>query len=944
MRKSSEPSPVRPVALIVPHTHWDREWRYPIWKNRVLLGHFMAELLALLEGDPAYASFVLDGQCIAIEDHLGIHPEDAPRIEALVRAGKLRIGPWYSLPDLYPLDGECLLRNILLGKRFADRFGGHLGVGYNSFGWGQTAQFPQIYAGFGIDFIIAAKRVSAERAPYCEYWWEAPDGTRVLTTRLGKDARANGFFQMYLPVRHGMAYLSDAYRWEWGQSGAVLHRADAACCDDDYFRVDHGHGYHPEMVKPAVQAAWDGMNETLVPDFRLIMCGSDFTGPLPVLTRLVNDAAAALPDIEFRMGTLEEYAAELHRRLDKGKVPVVRGELRDGPASGVSANALATRIHIKQLNKKAENALIRRAEPLAAALALLGTPWPDALLKAAWKHLLGAHPHDSINGVTQDKTADDTMHRIAQALEIADVVFEECATALVAKLDYGNFAADDQLLLVINPRPEPTREIVKVAVDTPAERLVWETGFAEADGTPLDSQFISRRERTCPVEDMEARPWPFYHDRHLVHLDTGVIPAGGYKLVRVTHRKHFNRRTEWWPEARVSTGHDLAATPTLMESEFLRVVVRPDGTFDLTDKERGRVLPGLHWFEDTGDTGDYWAYYPPHENRTYTSRGLPARVWLEDNGPLLATIAIEIVMAVPARALIPENAVRGESRRVEETVPLRIVSRLTLKRGQRRLDIRTTVHNTAEDHRLRVMFPTGIATDHADSAGHFTVDRRPNIPPRDAEGAFWPEMQTLPQQMFVDVSDGATGFAIVNNCLTEYQLLTDEPRTLALTLFRAMRNRICTEWRSSGHFPQQKGGQCLRTLEYEYALYPHGGDWRQGSVYGEAMALNAPPAVFQISPHPQNTAELPPSASLFAIDGPLVLSCFKKAEGRDSFILRLFNPAPESATATIGLPGPVRAAWLTNLDEQRLEVLAPGRDTLAVAVGPSKIITIELLP
>ncbi len=493
MNEFSAQLPAKPVALIVPHTHWDREWRYPLWKNRGLLERFMRDLLGQLEADPGYACFVLDGQCIVIEDHLEVHPEDSPRIAALVRAGRLRIGPWYSLPDLYPLDGECLLRNILLGKRFADRFGGHLRVGYNSFGWGQTAQFPQIYAGFGIDFIIAAKRVSAGRAPHCEYWWEAPDGTRVLTTRLGKDARANGFFQLYLPVRHGMPYLSDAYRWEWGKTGAAIHRADVAHCDDDYFRMDAACGYHADMVRDAVRAAWDGMDETLVPAFRLIMCGSDFSGPLPVLTRLVKDAAAALPEIEFRMGTLEEYADELHHRLDKSRLPVVRGELRDGPASGVSANALATRIHLKQLNKRAENALIRRAEPLAAALFLLGLAWPDGLLRAAWRHLLGAHPHDSINGVTQDKTADDTAHRLAQALEIAEVVFENSVAALAARIDYTGFDPAGQLLLVVNPRPEPAREVLKVAVDTPAEAAVWETGFAEADGT-------------APVRSMTLRP------------------------------------------------------------------------------------------------------------------------------------------------------------------------------------------------------------------------------------------------------------------------------------------------------------------------------------------------------------------------------------------------------------------------------------------------------
>ena len=108
------------------------------------------------------------------------------------------------------------------------------------------------------------------------------------------------------------------------------------------------------------------------------------------------------------------------------------------------------------------------------------------------------------------------------------------------------------------------------------------------------------------------------------------------------------------------------------------------------------------------------------------------------------------------------------------------------------------------------------------------------------------------------------GRALVNR---NDELLDDDRHTLAVTLFRAMRNRICTEWRSSGNFPLQNGGQCLRTLEYEYAVYPHTGDWRKGNVYAEAMALNAPPAVFQCSPNPSSAADLPPAASFFAVEG-----------------------------------------------------------------------------
>ena len=92
-------------AFIVPHTHWDREWRYPIWQNRMLLVQFFDELFRILEHDENYRCFVLDGQSIAVEDYLEVRPCDTERVKKYVSEGRIVIGPWYTLPDLYPLDG-----------------------------------------------------------------------------------------------------------------------------------------------------------------------------------------------------------------------------------------------------------------------------------------------------------------------------------------------------------------------------------------------------------------------------------------------------------------------------------------------------------------------------------------------------------------------------------------------------------------------------------------------------------------------------------------------------------------------------------------------------------------------------------------------------------------------------------------------------------------------
>src|SRR6187551_3599568 len=59
---------------IVPHTHWDREWYAPFQTYRAQLVHLLDDLLDLLEGDPSYRRFLLDGQTSVLDDYLEVRP------------------------------------------------------------------------------------------------------------------------------------------------------------------------------------------------------------------------------------------------------------------------------------------------------------------------------------------------------------------------------------------------------------------------------------------------------------------------------------------------------------------------------------------------------------------------------------------------------------------------------------------------------------------------------------------------------------------------------------------------------------------------------------------------------------------------------------------------------------------------------------------------------
>lgn len=931
------------TAYIVPHTHWDREWRYPIWKNRVLLIEFMEELLDTLDTDPDYRSFLLDGQAAPIEDYLEVAPHDRERVAKHIRDGRIAVGPWFSLPDLYPVDGECLVRNLLAGTRLASQFGEPMLIGYNSFGWGQTAQFPQIYAGFGINFIICAKRVSKERAPESEFLWEGPDGTRILTTRLGEHARANFYFHAHLYAKYGVNCMSGEFRYDPAASGTAMHDARAERSEDDFFMIDAKHGYSPERLHKGAIDAWDATDATVLKDHRLFLNGTDFSTPHPNLTQMVRDLNAQSPDTKFLHERLDAYVQACHEHIDTASLRVIHGELRDGPACDCSGNALSSRIYLKQLNKQAQNAVMRKAEPLAAALALAGGSYPRGLLDVAWKHMLRSHAHDSINGVTQDKTANDVEYRLNQALEIGQVVYDKMVASVLGELDLSACNDDDQVLVIFNPLSRPRREIVHACLCTPGTEGVWSVDAADFAGNALPVQELARSEKSYPVHDVQARPWPYHADRHLLLVDPGEIPAGGYKAIRFSPKSHFQRDHHYWLEMRRSDGQFLSPADNTLENEYLRVAISANGTLSLTDKASGRTYDGLHYFEDGGDVGNYWAFYPPYRDQIFNTLGSQPRIWLEENGALSATFGIEHRLLLPAFAHEPQCGVRGDSRRSDETKELVITSRVTLRKGAKRVDIRTELDNTVRNHRLRVAFPTGIQAENVATSGHFTVDERPRVPAKNANGEYWPEMQTLPTQHFVDLSKDGHGLALLHTGMTEYEATDDDTATLRMTLFRAMGNMIVTWWEAVGVFPDQDGSQLQRKLTFDYALYPHQGDWAQAEVYAQAEALNAPLAPFQLSAH-QQTGTLPAEASFYAVEpNNLVVSAFKQAQDRETCILRVFNPTSEPIRGVIRIKALLKAAYLTDLNETRGNELAL-QDASAVPIeaAPGQIVTIEL--
>ena len=137
----------------------------------------MDKLLDILEKDPDYTNFTLDGQVIPLEDYLEVRPEKKEEIKRYVKEKRLSIGPSYVLPDEFLISGESLIRNLLIGHQISKKYGRVMKAGYIPDPFGHIAQLPQILKGFELPSIIFQRGFGDEfetQKLNMEFLWKAP--------------------------------------------------------------------------------------------------------------------------------------------------------------------------------------------------------------------------------------------------------------------------------------------------------------------------------------------------------------------------------------------------------------------------------------------------------------------------------------------------------------------------------------------------------------------------------------------------------------------------------------------------------------------------------------------------------------------------------------------------------------------------------------------------
>ena len=168
-------------VIVVPHTHWDREWYAPFQVYRRALVGVLADLLDRFDADPSAPAFTFDGQTAPLEDYLEVVPHDEARVRRYVEAGRLIVGPSYVQADQFLVSGEAFIRNFLAGLALAARFGPAMRLGYFPDTFGHVAQLPQLLRGFGFESVIFSRGMGDQGKHLgSEFIWRAPDGSEVL--------------------------------------------------------------------------------------------------------------------------------------------------------------------------------------------------------------------------------------------------------------------------------------------------------------------------------------------------------------------------------------------------------------------------------------------------------------------------------------------------------------------------------------------------------------------------------------------------------------------------------------------------------------------------------------------------------------------------------------------------------------------------------------------
>ena len=421
---------------IVGNSHIDMAWLWPWTETVEVVRNTFQSVLDLMREYPDFKFTMSSAR--TYEWMQEKYPDLFQQIEKRVKEGRWEIigGMWVE-PDLNMPDGESLVRQILVGKRyFEQNFGVDVKIGWNPDSFGYNYQLPQIYKKSGMDYFVTQKLLWAHEFttfPYKLFWWQAPDGSKLLT----------------------------------------------------YFPHDYAGGIDAEPLATDLSIWMPSIYGKTIPDkpemMHLYGVGDHGGGP----TRIMLDHAdqlrapdAVYPKLEFSFA--RDFFSDLEKKLPSMQVPTWDGELYFAYHRGV----FTTQAETKRRIRRAEENLLN-AEKFASLALLFGRPYPHDGMELTWKNLLFDHFHDIMPGSGIAVNYLDAMRNLENVDRAANDVTMGSLREIAAHV---NTQGEGVPVLIFNSLSWPRTEVVDMEAQLPAPARQIEV--VDSKGKPAESQML----------------------------------------------------------------------------------------------------------------------------------------------------------------------------------------------------------------------------------------------------------------------------------------------------------------------------------------------------------------------------------------------------------------------------------------------------------------------
>jgi len=422
----------------VGNSHIDMAWLWPWTETVEVVRNTFQSVLDLMREYPDLKFTMSSAR--TYEWMQEKYPDMFDQIKQRVKEGRWEVigGMWVE-PDLNMPDGESLVRQILVGKRyFQKNFGTDIKIGWNPDSFGYNWQLPQIYKKSGIDYFVTSKLLWATdytKFPYRLFWWEAPDGSRLLT---------------YFPHEYANEFDPQQITQDLSLYAPLIYGTQPASLPQMLYLYgigDHGGGPTRTMLDQANR---------------------------------LRDQDTVFPKIEF--STAKEFFADLGQALPNLKVPTWKDELYFEYHRGVYTSQSDTKQRIRR-----DEELMLDAEKYASLASLFGLSYAQGQFEDAWKNLLFDHFHDIMPGSGIAVNYLDAKRNLEDVARSAKEIRDGALEAILAHINTQGAGVP---VVVFNSLSWPRTEVIEAEAQLPDR--VKQIEVLDTQGQQVEYQLLAQ--------------------------------------------------------------------------------------------------------------------------------------------------------------------------------------------------------------------------------------------------------------------------------------------------------------------------------------------------------------------------------------------------------------------------------------------------------------------